>query len=1512
MKKCILLFIGAILFTIGSNAQTTIGSNFTVNTTLTVANSPYVVTNNININDGITVTVEKNVVIKFNSGRYLQVIGTLNAKGATFTANASTNKGFWDGIYVSYTSYNPGSVTLDSCTVEYASNIYCRNGQLTLKKTTLNNFSAYGVQLENKGTLNISETTIKNTNYPIYLSSPGMLKAGSGNILTGNSNNTVYLNFQDIPGTFYMPDLGIPYRCNYMRVTETGNLLISPGANLWFVNCEFTVQGKIKAIGTSEKPIVFEMHPGVSYYLGINISASAIDTACIFKNCVFTKAKYDNDAYVAMGIDAASPTFENCKFKDNGRNLMVTGISKPVFTNCNFEPSTILSGESYNLGMDMNANIDFTTDSIKFNPNELRTVRILPSTVIDDAHLKKLSFKNIENITYCLYDQTTVHDTASLIIDPGVVIKCRQYNAIIVANGTLTGIGTETEPIVFTHLADDNFGNPKDSQNNGNVIPGNSNSGRIAIYSKKTSKIENWKINYAGYDSNNWAVYISQGNSVSKCEIKNSYRGIYFYDNAQLLNNSFVNINYFPVGRKVNQGNPVLLGNTISNVGYIGILIGEFGTDSPTLKPMDFAGFTNVAYIIESQLAIAAGNVVTIDPGVVIKFNQRYYGYITVNGAIKAIGKANNKIIFTSIADDSAAGDTNNNGTATTPTNYDWQGLDFTGSASDTENILKNCEIRYCGYYNYWDGAIRITDCRVAMDSTLVNFSYRGALCIFGNANPVITNSKFYNLNEAPVYMDMFSNPTFTGNKVANLPRIGLRIRGGDISGTIPVRSFAGYDSISYIIEETMTVTNPLVIPAGLTFKTGNSSGRWNIQGKLDIQGTIEKPVVFTTQEDDLYGNPKDMQQNGQGGFNNYGSYFVFYDQANDASTIDHALFRYSASNSIQMTNASPKITNTKFENLPYPGIALAGSSTPTINGCTFNNASFPFTTSLVTYPAETTGNIISGTTGRAIRVSDETLTKDVTLFKRDFAGITNIPYFFQNYTVGTGAKLTINPGIVCKFGSQGYLNIQNGLLAKGGSTVDSTIVFTADRDDFYGGDTYNDGDSNPPNNNYWQGINFYNESIDENCILENCILKDATYWYYPYYSGYWQYNKGAITLNNASPTINNCLFESDYFGIISFGTSLPKITNCDFVGSDPTYGYGIWNQTSTNTVTAKNCWWNSNTGPINASNPTGTGERVSDYVDFTPWSTQLTKPVLGDVSMNGEVKPYDASLVLREAAGPSFLTEKQKAVADVSGNGIISAYDASLILQFSVGLISRFDPEPLGTKAATINELATISFPNLISESVKNKFEIPLIVSTAQGIKALDMKFYINQAHVKFIQLNKSNLPAGLSIETGFNAQKGEITISMASAYDLKLINQAMKLEFEFVDSAINESQFSMNLAMANDSFLNDLPVNATISSKSAVTGLNNPSQISQPNVFVDQDGIHSRFELSKTNQNLSIQVVDLTGRTLYKRDVRNLSSGLQYFDLPFSDFLNPNRGIYILNLKADDFSYSKKLLIK
>jgi hypothetical protein len=103
-----------------------------------------------------------------------------------------------------------------------------------------------------------------------------------------------------------------------------------------------------------------------------------------------------------------------------------------------------------------------------------------------------------------------------------------------------------------------------------------------------------------------------------------------------------------------------------------------------------------------------------------------------------------------------------------------------------------------------------------------------------------------------------------------------------------------------------------------------------------------------------------------------------------------------------------------------------------------------------------------------------------------------------------------------------------------------------------------------------------------------------------------------------------------------------------------------------------------------------------------------------------------------------------------------------------------------------------------------------------------------------------------------------------------------------------------------------------ATIISKAISTGIGSISDQSGPNVYAGQDGIHARFELTESNQDVFIQVVDMAGRMLYKQTLKNLNAGKQYIDMSYSDFERPGKGICIINLNAKEFSLSKKLLIK
>ena len=70
--------------------------------------------------------------------------------------------------------------------------------------------------------------------------------------------------------------------------------------------------------------------------------------------------------------------------------------------------------------------------------------------------------------------------------------------------------------------------------------------------------------------------------------------------------------------------------------------------------------------------------------------------------------------------------------------------------------------------------------------------------------------------------------------------------------------------------------------------------------------------------------------------------------------------------------------------------------------------------------------------------------------------------------------------------------------------------------------------------------------------------------------------------------------------------------------------------------------------------------------------------PMLGDVSGNGQVSAYDASLILQKVVGLITLPSVQwpaftLATADVTGNEVISALDASWVLQYTVGIATRF-----------------------------------------------------------------------------------------------------------------------------------------------------------------------------------------------------------------------------------------------
>ena len=119
-----LFILSSSLFTI---AQTNVSGGIYSNTTWTLNNSPYIVTDTVVVFPGVTLTIEPGVIVRFDNNQLLQIRqATLIAQGTaldsiTFTSNSnSPMPGIWQGVKFTSTSNNAVVAKLSYCNIFYA------------------------------------------------------------------------------------------------------------------------------------------------------------------------------------------------------------------------------------------------------------------------------------------------------------------------------------------------------------------------------------------------------------------------------------------------------------------------------------------------------------------------------------------------------------------------------------------------------------------------------------------------------------------------------------------------------------------------------------------------------------------------------------------------------------------------------------------------------------------------------------------------------------------------------------------------------------------------------------------------------------------------------------------------------------------------------------------------------------------------------------------------------------------------------------------------------------------------------------------------------------------------------------------------------------------------------------------------------------------------------------------------------------------------------------------------
>jgi len=98
--------------------------------------------------------------------------------------------------------------------------------------------------------------------------------------------------------------------------------------------------------------------------------------------------------------------------------------------------------------------------------------------------------------------------------------------------------------------------------------------------------------------------------------------------------------------------------------------------------------------------------------------------------------------------------------------------------------------------------------------------------------------------------------------------------------------------------------------------------------------------------------------------------------------------------------------------------------------------------------------------------------------------------------------------------------------------------------------------------------------------------------------------NPGGLTIREgvgSTTVVDNTIGNNTQYGVwIRDTAGTGNVFHCNRIVAN---GVGMLNNTAS-LVDAEDNWWGSATGPTHASNPGGTGDSVSDNVDFDPWLT--------------------------------------------------------------------------------------------------------------------------------------------------------------------------------------------------------------------------------------------------------------------------------------------------------------------
>jgi len=322
-----------------------------------------------------------------------------------------------------------------------------------------------------------------------------------------------------------------------------------------------------------------------------------------------------------------------------------------------------------------------------------------------------------------------------------------------------------------------------------------------------------------------------------------------------------------------------LAGNTATNsavnaIGLTGTLIEDWSMPASAI-PVVFRQNTRGD---QWNMTVAKGKTLTLPAGLVLKFDDG--AQLTVNGAMKVLGTADQPVVVTSVHDDTAGGDTNGNGDDTAPTSTSWSSIDVTAGASFAATFLQ-LQHSYAGVIA--ENAVDLSLSYSAIDGGVSAHRSSGStfanrkITILSNTitdGPIRVGSENASAAAVPIqvaansvsgaegYALQIGDVQLRPSKLTGNFATGNTINAMALSGTVVEDWTMPSTGIPIVIQQngfgdiwdfTVASGKTMTVPAGMIVKFDEGI-QFYVNGTLKVMGTAAKPVVFTSLKDDTVG----------------------------------------------------------------------------------------------------------------------------------------------------------------------------------------------------------------------------------------------------------------------------------------------------------------------------------------------------------------------------------------------------------------------------------------------------------------------------------------------------------------------------------------------------------------------------------------------------------------------------------------------------------------------------------